>query len=287
MATLKDIKLRIDSIKNTQQITKAMKMVAASKMRKAEEAIVQARPYSEKLRGIVSNLSSGAENSAHPLLEQRDGGKAVVLLITSDKGLCGGLNNNLCKNLVKFVPEHTADFHVLELVTFGKKGGEFFGSRDFDISDSFKNLKEKPMAEKLDGKVQELIRQYENREFDRLYIAYNRFKNVITQIPIIKQVLPVEAAEAEETADEKIEFIFEPSTVDILSEILPQYVKNQAYTALLDNYACEHAARMTAMDAATTNAAEMIDKLQLQYNRARQAAITSELIEIISGAEAL
>mgnify|MGYP003966447635 CR=1 FL=1 len=286
MATLKDIKLRIDSIKNTQQITKAMKMVAASKMRKAEEAIVQARPYSEKLRGIVSNLSGGAKNSAHPLLEQRDGGKAVVLLITSDKGLCGGLNNNLCKNLVKFVPEHTADFEIVELVTFGKKGGEFFGHRDFDISDSFKNLKEKPMAEKLDGKVQELIRQYENGEFNRLYIAYNRFKNVITQIPIIKQVLPVEAAEAEETGDEA-EFIFEPSSDSILKEILPQYVKNQAYTALLDNYACEHAARMTAMDAATTNAAEMIDKLQLQYNRARQAAITSELIEIISGAEAL
>lgn len=286
MATLKDIKLRIDSIKNTQQITKAMKMVAASKMRKAEEAIVQARPYSEKLRGTVSNLSSGAKNSAHPLLEERDGGKAVVLLITSDKGLCGGLNNNLCKKLVKFVPEHTADFEVLELVTFGKKGGEFFGSRDFEVSDSFKNLKEKAMAEKLEEKVQELIRKYENGDFNRLYIAYNRFKNVITQIPEIKQVLPVASPEAEETSDEA-EFIFEPSAEIILTEILPQYVKNQAYTALLDNYACEHAARMTAMDAATTNAADMIDKLQLQYNRARQAAITSELIEIISGAEAL
>ncbi len=286
MATLKDIKLRIDSIKNTQQITKAMKMVAASKMRKAEEAIVQARHYSEKLRGTVSNLSSGAKNSAHPLLEERDGGKAVVLLITSDKGLCGGLNNNLCKKLVKFVPEHTADFEVLELVTFGKKGGEFFGSRDFEVSDSFKNLKEKAMAEKLEEKVQELIRKYENGDFNRLYIAYNRFKNVITQIPEIKQVLPVASPEAEETSDEA-EFIFEPSAEIILTEILPQYVKNQAYTALLDNYACEHAARMTAMDAATTNAADMIDKLQLQYNRARQAAITSELIEIISGAEAL
>jgi F-type H+-transporting ATPase subunit gamma len=286
MATLKDIKLRIDSIKNTQQITKAMKMVAASKMRKAEEAIVQARPYSEKLRGIVSNLSSGAKDSAHPLLEQREGGKAVVLLITSDKGLCGGLNNNLCKKLVKFIPDHSTDFEFVELVTFGKKGGEFFGNRDFEIVDSYKNLKDKAMAEKMAKKVQELIRQYENGKFNRLYIAYNRFRNVISQIPEIKQVLPVESSEQEESADET-EFIFEPSAVGILDTIIPQYVKNQAYTALLDNYACEHAARMTAMDAATTNAAEMIDKLQLQYNRARQAAITSELIEIISGAEAL
>jgi F-type H+-transporting ATPase subunit gamma len=286
MATLKDIKLRIDSITNTQQITKAMKMVAASKMRKAEENIVKARSYSEKLGSIISNLSGGVEDSAHPLLEQREKGKAVVLLITTDRGLCGGLNNNLCKNLVKFIPEHSADFDSAELVTFGKKGGEFFKARKYDISDSYRDLKEAAMAEALEEKVKELIRQYENGEFNRLYIAYNKFKNVISQKPVIKQVLPVEAPEKEATVDE-IEFVFEPDIEEILSSILPQYVENQAYTALLDNFACEHAARMTAMDAATSNAAEMIDKLQLQYNRARQAAITSELIEIISGAEAL
>jgi len=286
MATLKDIKLRIDSIKSTQQITKAMKMVAASKMRKAEESIVHARPYSEKLRSIITNLGAGVKDSAHPLLEQRSGGKAVVLLITSDKGLCGGLNNNLCKKLVRFIPDHSTDFEFVELVTFGKKGGEFFKSRKFDVGESFRNLKEAEMTKALKDKVQSLIQQYENGEFNRLYIAFNKFKNVITQIPTIQQVLPVETPAQEEVQDE-IEFIFEPTVDGILNEILPEYVENQAYTALLDNYACEHAARMTAMDAATSNAAEMIEKLQLKYNRARQAAITSELIEIISGAEAL
>ncbi len=286
MATLKDIKLRIDSIKSTQQITKAMKMVAASKMRKAEENIVKARPYSEKLRSIISNLSGGVEGSAHPLLEQRDKGKAVVLLITTDRGLCGGLNNNLCKELVQYIPDHAADFETVEMVTFGKKGGEFFKARKYDIADSYRDLKELEMAKTLSDKVRELIRKYESGEYNRLYLVYNKFKNVISQKPVIKQVLPVEAPEKGASIDET-EFTFEPNVKGILRSILPQYVENQAYTALLDNYASEHAARMTAMDAATTNAAEMIDKLQLQYNRARQAAITSELIEIISGAEAL
>ncbi len=288
MATLKDIKLRMISIENTQQITKAMKMVAASKMRRAEENIVQARPYSEKLRSIISNLSDGMDRSAHPLLEQREGGKAVVLLITTDRGLCGGLNVNLCKKLDQFIPDQTNNFDLIELVTFGKKGSEFFSNRSANIAESFKNMKEKEMADAVVKTIRDLTDKYINGEFNHLFLAYNRFKNVVSQIATIKQVLPIEPPKQEsKVPGQSTEFIFEPSGNEILNAILPQYVENQAYTALLDNIACEHAARMTAMDNATNNANDMLSSLQIQYNRARQAAITSELIEIISGAEAV
>ncbi len=287
MATLKDIKLRMGSIENTMQITKAMKMVAASKMRKAEENVVQARPYAEKLKSIISNLSHGLDSSSHPLLEQRDGGKAVVLLITTDRGLCGGLNVNLCKKLDKFLPDQTNNFEISELITFGKKGSEFFLNRGGNISESFRDLKEKEVAVALDKTVQDLIKQYENGEFNHLFLAFNQFKNVVSQIPTIKQVLPIEPPAEETNSDESQEFIFEPSGEGILNAILPQYIENQAFTALLNNFASEHAARMTAMDSATNNAKDMLSSLQIQYNRARQAAITSELIEIISGAEAI
>lgn len=288
MATLKDIKLRMSSIQNTQQITKAMKMVSASKMKRAEDRIIAARPYSEKLRAIVSNLASGVDPSSHPLLEERKGGKAIVLLLTSDRGLCGGLNTNLCKALEKFIPDQSTKFEFVELVSFGKKGAEFFKPRELTVSETFRDLKETELANALNQRIRELIQQYNENKFNHLYLAYNRFKNVISQIVTISQVLPiVSPAPVDQGVDDDIEFSFEPSSEEILNAILPQYVENQAYTALLDNIACEHAARMTAMDSATKNAEEMLSTLQLQYNRARQAAITSELIEIISGAEAL
>ncbi|MBU2514433.1 ATP synthase F1 subunit gamma [bacterium] len=288
MATLKDIQLRMNSIKNTMQITKAMKMVAASKMRKAEESITNSRPYSEKLKAIISNLSQGVDSSAHPLLMKREGGKAVALLISTDRGLCGGLNANLCKQLNRFVPDQSNNFEVVELITFGKKGTEFFKNRGGNIVESFRDLKDKEMAEALQKTVRGLIEKYINGEFNHLFLAYNRFNNVVSQTPIIKQVLPIEPPTTEDSDSEaSTQFVFEPSSIGILNTILPQYVENQAFTALLDNNASEHAARMTAMDSATNNASDMLGKLQIQYNRARQAAITSELIEIISGAEAV
>ncbi len=288
MATLKDIQLRMGSIKNTMQITKAMKMVAASKMRRAEEAITNSRPYSEKLRSIISNLSTGIDQSAHPLLEKREGGKAVVLLISTDRGLCGGLNVNLCKQLNSFIPDQSNNFDVVELITFGKKGTEYFSNRGGNIVESFKDLKDQQRADSLEKTVRDLIKKYTEGEFNHLYIAYNRFNNVVSQTPVIKQVLPIEPPTGESSnPEENTEFVFEPSGMAILNAILPQYVENQAFTGLLDNNASEHAARMTAMDAATNNASDMLAKLQIQFNRARQAAITSELIEIISGAEAV
>lgn len=288
MASLKDIKLRMVSISNTQQITRAMKLVSASKMRRAEDKITQARPYSEKLLAMVTNLKQGVGQSSHPLLEQRKSGKAIVLLITSDRGLCGGLNSNLGKKLDRFLVDQSSEHDSVEIIAFGRKGAEFFESRDKEIALSFRNLNEAELKESLIVKIKELVKQYSQEEFNHLYLAYNRFKNVISQLPMIRRILPVEypAAESQNKAD-NIQFIFEPSSNEILNNILPKYVENQAYTALLDNFACEHAARMTAMNAATQNAKDMLAKLQLKYNRARQAAITSELIEIISGAEAL
>ena len=286
MANLKDIKTRMVSIRNTQQITSAMKMVAAAKMKKAETRIVGARPYAEKLRSVVSNLSQGVEPSAHPLLEEREGGKVLVLLITSDRGLCGGLNTNVCKTLLSYQKEQA--FELVELVTVGKKGYEYFSSRELEIVDSFQGLKENETAQALSEKVNGLIQQYEEGEFDKLIIAYNRFKNVVTQVATLQQILPIEPPTIEnEDSENEVQFLFEESKNEILGSILPRYVESQAYMALLENNACEHASRMTSMDAATKNAEEMLSALQLQYNRARQAAITTELIEIIAGAESL
>jgi|SaaInl7_200m_RNA_FD_contig_61_736168_length_3373_multi_7_in_0_out_0_2 F-type H+-transporting ATPase subunit gamma len=287
MATLKDIQIRITSIQNTQQITRAMKLVSASKMKRAEDRIVQARPYSDKLRGTVSNLSQGIDPSTHPLLEQREGGKAIAILVTSDRGLCGGLNSNLCKALDQYLQENSSKYDSVELAAFGKKGAEFFQKTDFNVTTIYRNLREDEMLSAATEKTKELIQQYSKGEFNHILLAFNHFRNVISQVPTVRNILPIEAsAEENESSEDQAEFIFEPSPEEILNILLPQYVENQVYTAMLDGFASEHAARMTAMDAATENAAEMIESLQLQYNRARQSAITSELIEIISGAEA-
>ena len=286
MANLKDIQIRIVSVKGTQQITKAMKMVSASKMKRAEDRVRAARPYSDKLGAMVSNLAAGLEDGAHPLLEERKGGKAVVVFISSDKGLCGGLNSNLFKAWGRFLEEKRGQFDDVEMICIGKKANEFFGSRGGNIVESFKEVKDAQQEGIVTGLINTLVKRFEEGEINHLYVAYNEFKNVITQIPHITAVLPVETPELEEGADE-VEYLFEPSRAEILDTILPMYVVNKAFTSWLDNGACEHAARMTAMDSATNNASEMIDKLQLQYNRARQAAITTELSEIISGAESL
>ena len=286
MATLKDIKLRITSVKSTQQITKAMKMVAASKMKKAEDRIKAARPYTDKLTAMVTNLASGMEEGAHPLLTKRKGGKALVVLFTSDRGLCGGLNANLCKSLVRFNKSILEEVEHVELITLGRKGHEYFKKTEEEIAEFHKDLKEEEYIEQLTKVMPDLIRRYTEGECNRIYLAYNHFVNVISQEITFDQVLPVEAPE-DGASESDAEFVLEPDKVAILSEILPQYVENQAFTALLDGFACEHASRMTAMDAATNNAGDLIKSLNLQYNRARQAAITTELTEIISGAESL
>ncbi len=299
MATLRDIKLRIKSVKSTQKITKAMKMVSASKMKRAEDRIRQARPYSDKLREMVSNLSDGLDETSHPLLAKRKEGKAIVLVISSDRGLCGGLNSNLLKRVEAFARRKAKEIDQVEVITLGKKGFEFFKKSEFQPTDSIKGLRDAETEAALVSTMERLIDGYANGEYNQLWLAYNHFKNVISQIPTVDQVLPMQPPEAkplaaaphgvEKHAEEKeqVEFLLEPSKEEILDVILPQYVENQAFTALLDNQACEHASRMTAMDSASKNAGELISSLTLKYNRARQAAITTELTEIISGAESL
>lgn len=288
MATLKDIKSRIGSVKNTQQITKAMKMVAASKMKKAEDRIRAARPYTDKLTAMVSNLAQGVGEDAHPLLTRRKSGRAVVLLITSDKGLCGALNTNLAKRTLVQIKHLQEEVNDVEMITLGRKGSDFFKKTDTEVAGVHKDIKESEYEALLAQLIGALIERYQKGEINRLYVAYNHFKNVISQEIRFSQVLPVEAPEVKgDKAETAVEFLLEPDREAILGEILPQYVENQTFTALLDAFACEHASRMTAMDAATTNAGELIKKLNLQYNRARQAAITTELTEIISGAESL
>lgn len=287
MASLKDIRNRIVSVKNTQQITKAMKMVAASKLRRAQIAIEEARPYSDKLNSIVSNLSDGVDEKSHPLLAQREKGKAVILLISSDKGLCGGLNSNLFKKVLRFKAEHAEEFDEISLVTLGKKSADFFKNKDLSVEKTARDLKEAAQKVEIVDMMNELVEQFTKGEINRVYIGYNRFQSVIAQEPTLKMVLPIEPPAKGEEDSNKAEFVFEPSPAEILSTLLNKYVVNQAYTGLLDNHASEHGSRMTAMDSATNNASDMISRLQLQYNRARQAAITTELTEIISGAESI
>lgn len=287
MASLKDIRNRIQSVKNTQQITRAMKMVAASKLRRAQIAIEEARPYSDKLNSIVSNLSDGVDEKSHPLLSNREKGKAVILLISSDKGLCGGLNTNLFKKILRFQGEHLEEFDEISMVSLGKKSVDYFKNRDMSLEKSATDLKDEMQKVEVVEMIKELVELFTKGEINRVYLAFNRFDSVISQEPTLKKVLPIEPpADGAEKSD-KAEFVFEPSAAEILSTLLNKYVENQAYTGLLNNHASEHGSRMTAMDSATNNASDMISKLQLQYNRARQAAITTELTEIISGAESV
>ena len=288
MASLKDIRKRIDSVKRTQKTTSAMKMVSAAKLRRSEDNIRQATPYAKELKSVVSSLStrfSGEEqDTGFGRLFRDTGGKRTgVILVTTDRGLCGGFNANLSKVLAQQLADE--DIESAEFVILGRKGNDFFKKTSHKI---LANHTGTPPGEQL-GLVREIVsdftRRFEAGELDQVKLAYNHFFSVISQVPVIEQLLPIKPLETE-TVDER-EIIFEPSPEDILETLLKKYVQNQVYVSWLDTIAGEHAARMTSMDAATKNAGEIIDKLQLHYNRTRQAAITSELIEIISGAESL
>ena len=288
MASLKDIRKRIDSVKRTQKTTNAMKMVSAAKLRRSENNIRAATPYAIKLKSVVSSLSTRFEgveqDTGFSRLFRSSGGKRTgVILVTSDRGLCGGFNANLSKALARQLTAEGVE--CAELVILGRKGNEFFKRTNHNI---LANHTGTPPAEQL-GLVRDIVSEFtlrfEQGELYQVLLPYNHFISVISQEPVIEQLLPIKAPEAE-SADER-EIIFEPSPEDILETLLRKYVQNQVYVSWLDTIAGEHAARMTSMDAATKNAGEMIDKLQLHYNRSRQAAITSDLIEIISGAESL
>jgi F-type H+-transporting ATPase subunit gamma len=291
MASLDDLKKRIASVKSTQKITKAMKMVAAAKLRKAQESAERGRPYSEKMNNVILNLSSGISDKENaPKLLSGTGKDKVHLCVvmTSDRGLCGGFNSNIIKKAKLFFNKLAEEGKELKIITVGSKGNDqlkrVYGKQIIEKI-SFKNSKNVNYfdAEKV-GKM--IIEKFEKEEFDVCTIFYNQFKNVITQIPQAQQIIPLKS-ENEEVAKSEDGYEFEPDEDEILSNLLPKNISTQIFKAMLENSASEQGSRMSAMDNATRNAGEMVDKLTIEYNRSRQAAITKELIEIISGAESL
>ena len=291
MASLDDLKKRIASVKSTQKITKAMKMVAAAKLRKAQESAEKGRPYSEKMNNVILNLSSGISDKENaPKLLSGTGNDKVHLCVvmTSDRGLCGGFNSNIIKKAKSYFSKILSEGKELKIITVGSKGNDqlkrMYGDKIIE-NISFKESKNANYfdADKV-GKI--VIDKFENSEFDICTIFYNQFKNVITQIPRAQQIVPLNSEDSEDNTSEE-SYEFEPDEDEILSNLLPKNISTQIFKAMLENSASEQGSRMSAMDNATRNAGEMVDKLTIQYNRSRQAAITKELIEIISGAESL
>ena len=291
MASLDDLKKRIASVKSTQKITKAMKMVAAAKLRRAQENAEKGRPYSKKMNNIILNLSSGIsdiENAPKLLSGTGEDKIHLCIVLTSDRGLCGGFNTNIIRKAKAYFKKISNEGKILKIITVGSKGYDQLKRiyKDNIIEKiSFKDSKIISYidAEKV-GKI--IINNFEKKEFDVCTIFYNQFKNVITQIPQEQQIIPLKASETEANSSED-NYEFEPEEDEILSNLLPKNISTQIFKAMLENSASEQGSRMSAMDNATRNAGEMVDKLTIQYNRSRQAAITKELIEIISGAESL
>ncbi|PNU20404.1 ATP synthase F1 subunit gamma [Geothermobacter hydrogeniphilus] len=286
MPSLKDIKKRIGSVKNTSQITKAMKMVSAAKLRRAQDAVVAARPYADKLNYVLSSLALREDHEAHPLLQERGKKKALVLLLTADRGLCGGFNANISKTAEKFIKERTDGFEEYELMIVGRKGADYLRHRNVPIGKVHAGITASITYHTAALIGSEVVEGYLADQYDAVYLIYNAFQSAITQVPTIRRLLPIEPAQVDER-EHIAQYIYEPGKTEVLSQILPKQVEVQIFRGLLESVASEHGARMSAMDSASKNAAEMINKLTLQYNRARQAAITKELMEIISGAEAI
>ncbi|MEP7365325.1 MAG: ATP synthase F1 subunit gamma [Acidobacteriota bacterium] len=283
MPSLIDIRRRIRSVKNTQQITKAMKMVSAAKLRRAQERVIAARPYNAMMRRMLSNLAAAVRGleavENHPLLARREEKHIQLVLLTSDRGLAGSFNSNLIKAAQRFMVEHPGK--TVSIETLGRKGRDFFKKRA-TVSGELTGLKT-PQYSDARAVANRIIERYERGEIDSVYVICNNFKSVIAQELVINQVLPVELP-----ADAApVDYIFEEPPEVLLSMLLPQFIEGQLFRAMLESTAAEHAARMTAMDAATTNASDVIDKLTLYMNRVRQASITKEIIEIVSGAAAL
>jgi F-type H+-transporting ATPase subunit gamma len=289
MASLKDIKKRIGTVKNTQQITKAMKMVSAAKLRRAQEAVVAARPYADKMADVLSSLALREDADSHELLAERGKGKALVVLITGDRGLCGGFNTNISKVAERFIREKAEDFESYELFIVGRKGNDYLKRRaGMEISKVHENLIGTTQVGYPTGALlgQEIIELYRSGEYDSVFLIYNAFQSAMTQIQTVTQLLPIVPKEVDEDVH-VAEYIYEPNATEVLEQVLPKHIEVQIFRALLESVASEHGARMTAMDSASKNASEMIGKLTLMYNRARQAAITTELSEIVAGAESI
>ena len=295
MPSLIDIRRRVRAVKSTQQITKAMKMVAASRLRRAQERIQQARPYASEMRRVLNSLASRVDPASHPLLDERAlplaGGKVLLIVITADRGLCGSFNTNVIKTSSSFITETHGRQVALGLV--GRRGRDFFARRGFEVRyeqvNLFAHLKYENAKEIADTAIQ----AFTNGDVDSVYLTYNEFKSVMVQHVVVEQLLPIprgtfdHAGTGAEGGGAAIEYLYEPKPEELFKHLLPSYVEIQVFRALLESNAAFYAAQMTAMDAATRNSGEMIEQLTLYMNKVRQAAITREIIEVVSGAQAL
>jgi F-type H+-transporting ATPase subunit gamma len=293
MPSLKVIRKRISSVKNTQKITRAMKLVSAAKLRRAQDAIVAARPYVRSLERVVAELSEKAGRDSHPLLKEREGKKASILMLTSDRGQAGAFNANIIRRVQSFTAAELADYTDVSLRIVGRKGNDYFKRREVAITSydpAPTSLSALGFSHDMSNRVAE---DFLSERADRVYLVFNEFKSAMSQGVVVKQLLPIDPPRpqgpAGEDGDEAFggDYLYEPSKEELLEHLMPLYIQIGIYNAALESIASEFGARMTAMENATRNAGEMISKLTLQYNRARQAAITKELLEIISGAEAL
>jgi F-type H+-transporting ATPase subunit gamma len=284
MPSLIDIRRRIRSVKSTQQITKAMKMVSAAKLRRAQDRVMSSRPYAKMLREMLANVAAAApagEEGVSPLLVEKPERRIQVILLTSDRGLAGAFNTNLIRAAQSFALEHSDA--VVEFETIGRKGRDYFARRTWKLTGEHIGILGKPAYSDAAAIGQKVAQRVMNDEVDAVYLIYNEFKSVMSQKLTISKILPVSAP----VQDEPVDYIYEQPPEQLLATLLPKYIELQVYTAIIETVASEHAARMTAMDSASTNAADMIERLTLYMNRVRQASITREIIEVVSGASAL
>jgi F-type H+-transporting ATPase subunit gamma len=287
MAGAKEIRTQIKSIGNTQKITKAMEMVAASKMRRAQDRMEASRPYARQIRRVIGHLANATADYRHPYLIEREPKRIGYIVVSTDRGLCGGLNINLFKQALREIRQWRDRGVEVDLCLIGNKAATFFNRLDVDVVSQTAHLGDTPHIEDLIGTVKTMLDRYRERGIDRLFLLSNGFVNTMTQQPEIQQLLPVEPAEDEELLD-FWDYIYEPASAEaLLDQVLDRFIESQVYQGVVENVACEQAARMVAMKAATDNAEELIDNLRLDYNKARQAAITQELSEIVGGAAAV
>lgn len=290
MPSLKEVRVRIDSVKSTQQITRAMKMVAASKLRKAQNAILKLRPYASRLNEILQNLSASLDNSEGIYSENRGSQKVLIIVIASNRGLCGGFNANVIKHanlLIQKKYQSQLEAGNVNIYCIGKKVVDFYKKRDYSIVGNNIEIYDDLSFENAIPMAEQFMNEFVAKKYDKIEFVYNQFKNATNQVLINEQFLPIAKDEETKADSFSVDYILEPSKQEIVEKLIPKSLKIQFYKALLDSYASEHGARMTAMHKATDNAEDLINDLQLKYNKARQASITNEILEIVGGAEAL
>ena len=287
MAGGKEIRTKIKSIQNTQKITKAMEMVAASKMRRAQERMHQARPYAQKIRNVIAHVSQANLEYKHSFTLERPAKRVGFIIVSSDRGLCGGLNINLFRDVVNALTEWQSQSAEIDVTTIGSKGFQFFNRVGANIVSEATRLGDTPHLDDLIGPVKVMLDAYTDNRIDRLYLVHNHFQSTMSQTPQLEQLIPIHAEQPDETLSNHWDYLYEPDAKDVVDALMTRYIESLVYQGVVENIACEMAARMVAMKSASDNAGDLIDELQLVYNKARQASITQEISEIVGGAAAV